>query len=49
MGDQSYYESVWDEDDIGGSWNEDKVRCVWPSIKLIFQSPAKKGSPGGLL
>ena len=38
MGDESYHKIHDDED-----------RYVWPSIKLIFQSPAKEGSPGGLL
>ena len=40
MGDQSYYEISEESDEDG--W-------VWQSIKLIFQSPAKEGCPGGLL
>ena len=41
MGDEEYRES--------SSKRREEDRLVWPSIKLIFQSPAKKGSPGGLL
>ena len=41
MGDEEYRES--------SSKRREDDRLVWPSIKLIFQSPAKKGSPGGLL
>ena len=44
MGDESYRE-VYDDYE-----SESEVDpWVWPSIKLIYQSPAKKGSPGGLL
>ena len=43
MGDEEYLEN------IGSSSKSKKDRLVWPSIKLIFQSPAKRGSPGGLL
>ena len=41
MGDEEYR--------ISHSKSKIEDRLVWPSIKLIFQSPAKKGRAGGLL